>query len=376
MPPWRAFCAKFAHNTSRAVCLLLQRSATSRACNGWVKVVIVCRKHMNVFVALVFGVAIQANAQELVFASKVEAQRILSTKDAFLERMSPFDRAARMKTDHDVSELEFIEFVKSSTLEWTEHEKNAVETAYKNIQTAIARLSLPLPDKFYVIKTSGNEEGNAAYTRGNSVVLPKNILSSSEDEIKRLLAHELFHISSRNNPKLANLLYETIGFHYCGEIVFPSNLASRKITNPDAPMNNYCIQLKLGKETVWAVPVLFSRVPQYHVSRGGEFFEHLQLAFVLVEQPVVSGAPRMLYNSRVPRLVTMQHVSGFFDKVGENTDYIIHPEEILADNFALLVLDKRDVRSPEVLSRMQYTLETANKDEQIVPLGQPKAARH
>lgn len=315
---------------------------------------------MIIFTALVFGIAAQANAQDLVFASKVEAQRILSTKDTFLERMSPFDRAARMKTDHDVSETEFIKFVKSSALEWTEHEKNVVETAYKNIQTTIARLSLPLPDKYYVIKTSGEEEGNAAYTRRNSIVLPKNILESSGNDLKRILAHELFHISSRNNPKLANLLYETIGFHYCGEIRFPSNIASRKITNPDAPMNNYCIQLRLGKETVWAVPILFSRVPRYDVSRGGEFFEYLQFSFVLVEQPATSGAPRILYNSSGPRLVSMQQVAGFFDKVGKNTDYIIHPEEILADNFALLALDKHDVNSPEVLSRMQHTLETAD----------------
>lgn len=312
--------------------------------------------YISIVVALVFSVVVQANAQDLVFASKVEAQRILSTKDTFLERMSPFDRAARMKTDHDVSEAEFIEFVKSSTLEWTEHEKNAVESAYNNIRTAIARLSLPLPDEFYIIKTSGDEEGNAAYTRGNSIILPKAILASSEEDLKRLLAHELFHISSRNNPKLANSLYKTIGFQYCGEIEFPSNLASRKITNPDAPMNNYYIELKLGKETIWALPILFSSVPKYDVSRAGEFFEYLQLALVLVERPSGSGAPQVLYSSTGPRLVGIQQVSGFFDKVGENTNYIIHPEEILADNFALLVLGKHDVRSPEVLSRMQRAL--------------------
>ena len=56
----------------------------------------------------------------------------------------------------------------------------------------------------------------------------------------------------------------------------------------------------------------------------------------------------------------MQHVSGFTEQVGRNTDYIIHPEEILADNFALLVLNEHDVASPEILQKMREAL--ARKD--------------
>ena len=29
----------------------------------------------------------------------------------------------------------------------------------------------------------------------------------------------------------------------------------------------------------------------------------------------------------------------FLDKIGKNTNYIIHPDEILADNFVRLVMD-------------------------------------
>jgi hypothetical protein len=36
--------------------------------------------------------------------------------------------------------------------------------------------------------------------------------------------------------------------------------------------------------------------------------------------------------------------------------YIIHPEEILADNFALLVLQQRQVPSPEVIDRIERVL--------------------
>jgi len=302
------------------------------------------------------GLAHPAHGQQLLFASAIEAQRMLSANDAFVARMSPFDRAARMKTNRAVSESEFLEFAASAALDWEQPEQGMIESAFLEIRAAVTRLALPLPDRVYLIKTSGNEEGHAAYTRGNAIVLPKKILASSPREIQRLLAHELFHISSRSHPKLAKLLYESIGFQYCGELQFPANLAPRKITNPDAPLNDYCIQLKFDGQTVWAVPILFSRDPTYDISRGGEFFQYLQLAFVMVETPGNIGALRPLYDSRGPRLLGLGQVSGFFEQVGQNTDYIIHPEEILADNVALLVLDERNVRSPEVLVRIQDAL--------------------
>ena len=306
--------------------------------------------------ALFFGLVGLSGSQELVFASAAESSRMLAAKDAFVVRMSPFDRAARKKTEREVSESQFLEFAASAALEWEQREKNKIESAYRTIRSAVASLSLPLPDQIYVIKTSGIEEGDAAYTRGNAIILPRSVVAMPEREIQRFLAHELFHISSRNNPALARMLYKSIGFQYCGEIEFPANLAYRKITNPDAPKNDYCIQLGFNRQKIWAVPILFSNAPKYDTALGGEFFQYLQLAMLLVETPVADTAPKALYDSNGPRLVELQRLSGFFEQVGQNTGYVIHPEEILADNFALLVVGERDVRSPEVLTRMQKVL--------------------
>jgi hypothetical protein len=56
----------------------------------------------------------------------------------------------------------------------------------------------------------------------------------------------------------------------------------------------------------------------------------------------------------MPRLLPLQAVSNFFEQVGKNTEYVIHPEEILADNFALLVLGGgSNTPSPEVLRKMK-----------------------
>lgn len=331
--------------------------------------------HIVLAAGFLGGLVDQARGQELVFTPAADSRRILLERDTFVTRMSAFDRSARMKTERSVSESDFLEFAAAAALDWEQHEKDLVESAFRKIKSAITRLSLPLPMRIYLIKTSGKEEGNAAYTREKAIILPKSRLASSEREVQRLLAHELFHISSRWRPKLAKQLYESIGFHYCGEIAFPANLASRKITNPDAPKNDHCIRLEIGSEQVWALPILFSRVSQYDTTRGGEFFQYLQLALLLVERPANDSAPLVLYDSKGPRLAELEQVSGFFEQVGQNTKYIIHPEEILADNFALLVLGQRNVSSPEILEKIERVLTKFSAAEPGATVGIPKTAR-
>jgi hypothetical protein len=61
-------------------------------------------------------------------------------------------------------------------------------------------------------------------------------------------------------------------------------------------------------------------------------------------------------SSAQPVLASLEEVSGFFEQVGRNTKYVIHPEEILAENFALLIVDEHDAPSPEILQKMRLIL--------------------
>ena len=282
------------------------------------------------------------------FASVNEGAEILGRKDEFIQRLSTFDRAARMKTDRSISEDEFLKFVKGSVLTWNESEKAKIEAAIASIRPGLDALPLSLPKIVNLVKTSGAEEGHAFYTRDTAIVLPEKETDEGDSGLlKRTIAHELFHILPRVNPALREKLYELIRFKKCGEVEFPSDLKSRKITNPDAPRNDHAIQIRVGGEEVRAVPILFSNAAKYDVNRGGEFFNYLQLSFLQV--------PRM--SSGQPVLATPEEVSGFFEQVGRNTNYFIHPEEILADNFALLILDEHNVPSPEILEKMRRILE-------------------
>jgi hypothetical protein len=283
------------------------------------------------------------------FATASEAAEILTRKDDFIQRLSAFDRAARMKTDRTVSAEEFLAFVKTSVSSWTDAERGKVEAAIGQIRPALEALSLPFPKTIALLKTTGIEEGQAFYTRDTAIVFPEGQLSAANaTPLEKTIAHELFHILSRENPAMREALYQAIGFTPCAEVQLPASLQPRKITNPDAPRNDHSIRLRADGKEVAAVPILFSATEKYDSHRGGEFFSYLQFQFLILENG--SGS------SSAGEVVPPSRVSGFFEQVGRNTDYVIHPEEILAENFALLILNKQQIASPAILQRIREIL--------------------
>jgi hypothetical protein len=303
-----------------------------------------------------------AKMPSLVFASIQEGATILAEHDEFVQRLSPFDRAARLKTSKDVSEAEYIHFVKRNVMNWSPSEQALVERGISELRPQLQALSLEWPRTIYLIKTSGKEEGGAAYTRGNAIVLPSvELVLGTQQSLKKIIAHELFHILTRSNDNLKEQLYASIGFHQCGEIAFPVNLRSVKITNPDAPKNDHCIRLTVAGRPTWAIPILYSHVAKYDEGRGGEFFDYLNAQFLLLDGNEDRVPRNATYNEANVRLVDINGIPGFLEQVGKNTDYVIHPEEILADNFALLIQGESRVPSPEILNGMRTVFEQARR---------------
>ena len=283
------------------------------------------------------------------FAASAEGRKLLTARDDFIRRLSEFDRSARMKVERRVTEDEFLEFVGRSTVAWSDDETSAIQRVLAAIQPAIARMRLSLPPTIQFVKTTGAEEGNAAYTRGSAIILPRKELGKSAQELEKVICHELFHVVSRHNPELQEKLYGIIGFTKCDEVQLPPALASRKITNPDAPRNDHVIRVQVDGQTESAVPILLAKTERYDAKRGGEFFDYLQLKLLVLPH---DRSPQV---GESTRLVDIAEVSGFMEQVGRNTSYIIHPEEILAENFALLV-SKGEARSPEILQKMGAVL--------------------
>jgi hypothetical protein len=306
-------------------------------------------------VTLLGAVPFGASAHEIEFASIEKARAVLGTRDDFVARLSPFDRAARLKSADDVSEDQYLAFTTASAREWSNDERARLSAAFKAIEPQLAALLPALEKPILLIRTSGEEEGGAAYTRANAVMLPRP--SNDERELKRTLAHEVFHIVSRNNAPLKQALYRAIGFQECGEVALPTALAARKITNPDAPINEHCIEITVDGATAWGMPILLSRLERYDPAAGIEFFGYLTLSMLLVDRTATPARP--LLRDGAPVLVPINRVEGFLEQVGSNTSYILHAEEILASNFERLVLGEQGAPSPEVLERMREELARA-----------------
>ena len=289
------------------------------------------------------GVPLQEGTVARLAPAK-EAAALLSARDDFVKAMSPFDRAARLHSAGPVSEEAYLAHVGRQAREWTPAESAKAEAAVRKVAGRIAPFKLGLPKEVLLLKTTGDEEGHAAYCRGNAVVLPQNMVDGPPAELERILIHELFHILSRQDPKLREALYGILGFRACPEAPLPADLRDRKITNPDAPRNDHAVDIEDGGGTVTVVPVLFSET-DYSPERGGEFFDYLQFKLLVVKQE--GDEPVLLDPVRTP---------GFLDKVGRNTDYLFHPEEVLADNFVLLVDGARGVPTPRILDEMRKAL--------------------
>ena len=297
----------------------------------------------------------------VTFADVDEAKKILTRRDEYVQRMSPFDRAVHMKTDKDVSEKDYLEFAGKSVLAWTDAEKQKITSVFRGIQEELRAWPLPLPMKVLLVKTDCEEGG--AYTRSNAIVFCKDCLRMSEEEFRFTMLHELFHILSRANTGLSEKLYEAIGFVKCGEVAFPLELKSRKMTNPDAPRNDHCIRLRVEGKQHWAIPIIFSSSEKYDVKQRDAFFKYIRFRFLLVERDNASSTVKPMYEGQEPKLVDTKEVSGFYEQVGKNTKYIIHPEEILADNFAFLVMRKQELPSPTIIEKMKKILKEEVREE-------------
>jgi len=305
--------------------------------------------------ALLGAAPVGAGAHEIEFASIEQARAVLGSRDEFVARLSPFDRAARVKSAGDVSEEQYLAFATAQGREWSNDEIARLTDAFAAIEPKLAELLPEVDAPILLVKTSGEEEGGAGYTRANAVMMPQAL--ADERELQRLLAHEIFHVVSRSNPDLKRALYAAIGFEPCGELALPPELAARKMTNPDAPVNEHCIDVQVDDAIVSGMPILLSRQERFDAAAGVPFFGYLTLSMALVERD--GAVSRPVLRDGAPVLVPFNRVKGLVEQIGRNTGYVIHAEEILASNFELLVMGAPNAPSPDVLERIRTVLARA-----------------
>jgi hypothetical protein len=195
-------------------------------------------------------------------------------------------------------------------------------------------------------------EDGLPHTRGNAIMIPFSVLETPDSVLVYVMSHEVFHVLSRNDPALREALYNAIGFRPCASVEVPPAMARLRVTNPDAPVSRHAIRVRVRGEPAEALPYLMFRSPDADPRAG--FREQVQTAWLLVAR---EGERCRAGGRTVPR----EELAGLDEQVGRNTRYLLHAEEILADNFSILFIGSLregppDVPSPEILERMRAIL--------------------
>jgi hypothetical protein len=276
------------------------------------------------------------------FANVEEGRRLLGAEDGFTASLSPADLLMRFGAE----DVDYRARAAGEVRDWDADEIALVSAAIRLTREHFeaAGVELPLPHEVVLIQTTGAEEGGAGnYTRGAAIIIQEEQMRRSAQDLIGVFAHELFHVATRYQPTIRDPLYAIIGFRPCGHAPYPSALAPRKITNPDAYTYEHCIEVTHEGENVHATPIiLLGDIGPV----ANSVFDALDVRLLVREGGVAA-----------PRTYALDEVSGYFEQVGRNTDYIIHPEEILADNFSMLVRGVQDKPNPEIFARMRVALQ-------------------
>lgn len=290
----------------------------------------------------------------IVFADVKTGQEILIADDDFSQRLSRFDLQSRLQTDREVTVADWRKHIAEQVTSWPAEEHDKIKQTVAALQPKLAAFRLPLPKQIVLVRTTGKEEGDAAYTRANAIVLPASKLRHPLPALEALLAHELFHVMSRHDATVRAALYKIVGFTLGEEVKLPASLDDRRITNPDAPRLDCYITLKNEDQQITAVPILYATPEKYVAKTARKFFDYITFRLLVVDQVKGQWQPRM--KDQQPVVLDPKKIEHFHEQIGRNTSYIWHPDEILADNFVHLLNKRQNLQTPRVTDAMAEVL--------------------
>lgn len=286
------------------------------------------------------------------FATRAEAQMLLTDIDNFSNGLNQFDIDLRLQKQNG-RKSEWLRLAMNEALNWNDIESEKINKAFKAIQTTIKKLKLNLsfPKEIVLLKTSMKEEMNmGAYTRKNWIAIGEQSIKNANDEqLRYLLAHELFHILSRKNVEFKRAVYATIGFRVADhEILLPTDIMAKRISNPDIERRDGFTTLNIDGKPTNCVQIIYTNKPY----TTGDVFNYMEVGFIPLNEdfiPVIENGQTVIY----PMEKVMDE---FKSKVGSNTSYVIDPEEVSADLFSFLLVGKKNLPNPEIIEAIRKTL--------------------
>ena len=284
-----------------------------------------------------------------VFADSSEAERLLGELDVYTSNLNEFELMAKLQTTEKITVSDYLNHAKKQALSWNNELKERIRGAIANISIHLELNPMPLPEEVHFVLTTGLEEGYAAYTRGTAIFLNERIIQNHRN-LTRLIAHELVHVATRNNRKWKDMLYSKIGFKPCEPPVFSPQFQKYLFSNPDAPRIDHALQVTYEGVKQNVAPIIFTSQEHY---LGGNFFQYIEVGLFLLDGE--NGTEYHMYPEE-NRIIDFDDCPEFFENVGNNTNYLFHAEEILADNIADIYTNRLDYDSPDIIRKILQTL--------------------
>jgi hypothetical protein len=280
-----------------------------------------------------------------------QGREVLLQRDDYVRATAPLERRMHLKSRAEVDQDAFMRHQASLVLEWPPAAQRRLAEGIERLRRFIAPVKARWPDKVLLVRTDQRLEDGAAFTRANAIFLLDEIIATPM-MMHYLLAHEAFHVLSRSDPALRARLYAMLGFERCEKLSIPEGKARLRLSNPDVIENIHTIRVRYKGEALHALP--FNRFASADPDPAKGVFAQIENRWLLVDRK--GGDCRARDADAEP-----EDLEGLFEQVGRNTEYLFHPEEILADNFALLFMAEVSGRmpplpSPEILEKLRKEL--------------------
>lgn len=286
-------------------------------------------------------------SKRLAFASLHTEQWVLGRADAWAVQLSDFDMGVRQLTTEPTDLSEFLDFASGNAVAWTTEERAAWQPIIDKLSRAAAELNIDLPNIRFV-RTSGHEEFNSAYTRGRAINMgpfEAALAVDAPDIAFFLLAHELFHALSREDSKLRDDMHALLGFTSFRNFDYPAEFEGRRLSNPDSFDYGAALTVQTDNGSADVVPIIQVRVPLGEAIQLPDLFAAVGIDLVAVD--VSTGEAIRDGNGDV--VLDGFDNTNWIPLMARNSDFIIQPQEVMADNFALLMQWRADGVLPATL---------------------------
>ncbi len=286
----------------------------------------------------------------LLLDSTAAAQAITTDRyDLYFDLVTASEMSIQMKRPLKGNESRdellpaYVAFLKTdvSSFDYAESKfvAEVMEKAFRTVQGVAPGI---FPDTLRLIKTKGTHYGDGVwYTRENDIIIPANELAGRKtNAFTTTMYHELFHVYSRLNPVKSAQLYKLIGFTGLGldKLHLPATLANRVLYNPDGVdfAQKITLTQKDGSK-IEAVPIIYSKHQGLQDGQN-EFFGYVEFNLF----PITANADGTwqvgVKEDGYSSPLQLDSQPDFFRQIRDNTGYIIHPDEVLADNFSFIMV--------------------------------------